>query len=479
MTRRRFLRIAGAAGAFLLGGGPGTRAGAAPGRERKEDDMTGRLGRIGVSEDGRRLVAGRDRTFFWMGDTAWELFHRLDRRKAERFLANRARLGFNLVQAVILAEHDGLNSPNAYGERPLEGNDPTRPNEGYMRHVDWVVRRAARHGLYIGLLPTWGDKVNEGQWGTGPVVFNEANAHAWGRYLGARYRKDTNIAWILGGDRPPVHENRDYRPLWRAMARGIDEGSGRRVFKTYHPTGGSSTSQWLHNEEWLDMNMMQSGHGGGRDVPVWEWIERDRAMSPVKPTLDGEPNYEDHPVNPWPKWDPANGYFRDHDVRKQLYRSVFAGGCGVTYGHHFIWQMYEKGREPVNNGNEFIPWPEAMNRPAARQVQYLRALMESRPMEGRVPAQEMVLSDLGSGGGHIRACRDAGGRWAFVYLPRPLPVTVDLKALGPGKARAAWYDPCDGSRTDIGRFAANEPRTFTPPGLRPDIVLTLDRGQSR
>ena len=432
------------------------------------------LPRIGVSADGRFLTAGR-RPFFWMGDTAWELFHRLDRREAGKYLANRARNRFNLVQAVILAEQDGLNVPNRYGERPLLGNDPERPNERYMRHVDWIIREAARLGIYVGLLPTWGDKVNEGQWGVGPVVFNEANAHAWGRYLGARYRKDTNIAWILGGDRPPVHESRDYRPLWRAMAAGIDEGAGCRTLKTYHPMGGNSTSKWLHGENWLDMNMMQSGHGGGRDVPVWEWIERDLALAPAKPTLDGEPNYEDHPVNPWPKWDPANGYFRDHDVRKQVYRSVFAGACGVTYGHHFIWQMWDRGREVSNNGDEFIPWHKAIDRPGATQVRHLRALMQSRPMARRVPAQGMVLSDIGTGGSHIRACRDAVGKWAFVYLPRPLPVTVDLKVLGTGKVRAGWHDPCDGSWTEIGRFTADGPRTFSPPGLRPDIVLTLDR----
>jgi hypothetical protein len=35
--------------------------------------------------------------------------------------------------------------------------------------------------------------------------------------------------------------------------------------------------------------------------------------------LDAEPNYEDHPVNPWPKWNTDSGYYRDYDVRKQLY----------------------------------------------------------------------------------------------------------------------------------------------------------------
>ena len=84
------------------------------------------------------------------------------------------------------------------------------------------------------------------------------------------------------------------------------------------------------------MNMMQSGYGSGHDVPVWNSIHHDYHLQPAKPTLDAEPNYEDHPVNPWPKWDTASGYFRDYHVRKQCYRSVFGGAPGVSYGHHAV-----------------------------------------------------------------------------------------------------------------------------------------------
>jgi hypothetical protein len=260
------------------------------------------------------------------------------------------------------------------------------------------------------------------------------------------------------------------------MAAGIDEGTKGRPLKTYHPSGGSSSSQWLHAEPWLDLNMMQTGHGGGHDVPGWEWIERDLGLSPPKPVLDGEPNYEDHPVNPWPKWDPRTGYFRDHDVRKQLWRSVFAGACGVTYGHHFVWQFCDPARrEPVNNGNEIIPWKIAALRPGAEQVRHLRALMESRPMDARIPDQAMIVSDPGKGGDHVRAARDARGRWAFVYLPNAKAVTVDLSRLGGRKVRARWLDPVDGSWIDLGKVGTDPARTFTPPGDRPDRVLVLDR----
>lgn len=108
-----------------------------------------------VSENGRFLVHTDGRPFFYLGDTAWELFHRLDREDANAYLENRAAKGFTVIQAVVLAEVDGLHVPNAYGDLPLHGNDPTRPNEAYFTHVDYIVERAAALGLYLGMLPTW------------------------------------------------------------------------------------------------------------------------------------------------------------------------------------------------------------------------------------------------------------------------------------------------------------------------------------
>lgn len=429
------------------------------------------LPRLQISSNRRFIITESGDPFFWLGDTAWELFHRLTREEAERYFANRQANRFTVIQAVALAEFDGLNTPNAYGERPLLDNDPTRPNEAYFAYVDELIQMAARHDLYVGLLPTWGDKVNR-QWGAGPIVFNPENARVYGRFLGARYREQTNIVWILGGDRPAIHEDHDYRPIWRAMAAGIDAGMGRASFKTYHPAGGRSTSAWLHDEPWLDMHMMQSGHGSGRDVPVWDWVTHDYALTPAKPTLDGEPNYEDHPVSPWPTWDPKNGYFRDHDVRKQLYRSVFAGACGVTYGHHAVWQFADAQRGAINHAE--FSWDVALGRPGARQVRHLRALMESRPYLNRIPDQTMLLSDPGVGGNHVRATRDAEGCYAFVYLPLPLPVTVNLAVISGATVNAWWYAPCTGEATWIGQFPATGAQTFSPAGQHPDWVLVLD-----
>ena len=83
--------------------------------------------RVRVSESGRFLVTEDGRPFFYLGDTAWELFHRLTREDAVRYLQLRADQGYTAIQAVALAELDGLTVPNAYGDLPLVDRDPTRP----------------------------------------------------------------------------------------------------------------------------------------------------------------------------------------------------------------------------------------------------------------------------------------------------------------------------------------------------------------
>ena len=50
--------------------------------------------RLKVSDNHHFLVTENGTPFFWLGDTAWEIFHRLTREDAERYLENRAPLAF-------------------------------------------------------------------------------------------------------------------------------------------------------------------------------------------------------------------------------------------------------------------------------------------------------------------------------------------------------------------------------------------------
>jgi hypothetical protein len=454
---------------------------------------------IHVHSGGHLLQTADGQPFFWLGDTAWELIDHTTREESQYYLHARAAQGYTVIQTVVLAEFGGITKPSALGEKPFLNDDPSRPNEAYFDHVKEIVTDAAARRLYVALVPIWGDKLTA-PWGDGPRLFrldNLAVAEGYGRYLAHKLRDCTNVVWILGGDRPPrlagIHSrsllqraeaagfppDQDWTPIWRAVAKGLAEGSDQKPLVLYHPQGGpDSSSVFLHDEPWLSVNGMQSGHGGGHDVPVWEWIARDYAKSPPKPTLDLEPNYEDHPFNPWPEWNPATGYFRDLDVRKQVYRSVFAGGCGVTYGHHAVWGFVGPRNPVINYADR--DWIDALYRPAGRQMTFLRQLIESRPFFTRIPDQQLIADNPSEGALHAVATRGEDGAYAFIYIPlNGESITVDLDRLQPGPLRAWWYDPRTGVGTLIGEIEGNSTRTFRSPPYGPDWVLVLDSVASR
>jgi hypothetical protein len=437
------------------------------------------LPRLKISDNCRFLIQADGSPFFYLGDTAWELFHRLNREEADRYLANRASKGFTVIQAVALAELDGLNTPNAYGHRPLIDNDPTKPDmkdgpaNDYWDHVDYIVDQATARGLVIGLLPTWGDKWNK-KWGVGGGSFTPQSAAAYGEWLGRRY-KDKALIWILGGDRPI--ETDQHRDVIRAMARGLSQGDGGTHLKTFHPPGGNGSSTWWHDDDWLDFNMRQNGHVAeftGR----YDQTRADYDRTPIKPVLDGEPIYEDHPIS----FDPKKfGHSIAADVRRPLYWDLFGGACGHTYGHHSVWQMYDPQRgQPINN--PLLPWYEALDQPGAGQMQHAKHLLLSRPFLTRVPDDTVIVTDRvptsvpGAGRYRFAATRDESGSCAMVYAPAGRAFRVRMDKISGPTVKAWWFNPRTGEAKSIGEFPNTGEREFTPPdaGELLDWVLVLD-----
>ncbi len=224
---------------------------------------------------------------------------------------------------------------------------------------------------------------------------------------------------------------------------------------TFHPQGGKSSSTFVQAEDWLDFHMIQSGHH--RYCPTHEFVERDYRMQPRRPTLDAEPGYEDHPN----RFNTRNGWLDQHDVRRSLYWSLFAGGCGYTYGCHDIWQMYQEGRQPVSWAR--TPWRQALDLPGAGQVQHARALLEERSYLTRIPDQSVIVGNAFAGEDHIRATRCAEGGYILVYIPSGQHVDIDLRSLRSSRAQASWHDPRTGARRAIGVVECGAKQPFAPP----------------
>ncbi|MEP0711765.1 MAG: glycoside hydrolase family 140 protein [Algoriphagus sp.] len=450
-----------------------------------------------VTTNGRYLETLDSKPFFWLGDTAWELFHKLDREEAVHYLKTRANQGFTVIQAVILAERDGVRTPNAYGELPFLNFDPTRPNEAYFSHVDFIITEANKLGLTIGVLPTWGDKVFSAHPGAGPIIFNAENAKIYGRFLGKRYR-DNDLVWILGGDRSVANE--EVAQTWEAMAEGLDEGGNATHLITYHPRGSSSSSDSFTDADWIDFNMYQSGHVK-KFNDVYRYAQKDLALRPIKPTVEGEAAYEDIPLKFWDymKFEPGEfsaftdengnlkdrtpfpeGFFTGYDVRVLAYWNMLAGAAGYTYGNNAVWQMHKNGETFV------IPtltdWKGALKRPGAESMTYFRKFFEGIDFTKIMSDQELILSENPENENHIRAARANDGSFLIAYLAKPREVTLDLSEMTGAKLSGVWYNPRTGKSKALPKFSPTNPLTTSPPTNGPEddwVILILDKVEIR
>lgn len=421
-------------------------------------------GKLKVSENKRFLVFKDGTPFYYLGDTGWELFHRLNKDETEKYLENRRAKGFTVIQAVALAELDGLNTTNAEGNKPLINNDPLRPNEAYFAHIDWVIKKAQEKGIFIGLLPTWGDKVDK-RWGIGPVIFNKENAFRYGQWIGNRYKDFQNIIWINGGDRDGGGDN---KVIWDAIGEGV-KSVDKNHLMTFHPWGERSSSEWFQNSSWLDFNMSQTGHGQRNYAIYKRIIVRDYDLKPVKPCFDGEPRYEDHPVN----WNPdVLGWFDDADIRQAMYWNLFSGGFGHTYGCHPIWQMLAPGRDPVGLARH--NWYDDLDLPGASDLIHGRRLLESRPFLSRIPDQSLIVPSYYPETDYVVATRGDG--YAFVYFPTGWAAEIYLDKIDAKTINAYWFDPQKGEAKMIETVPGTGTRKFTPPtnGRGNDWILVLD-----
>lgn len=146
-------------------------------------NMTGLLK---ISKNSRFLQTSDGAPFFFLADTAWELFHRLTLDEIDFYLDARMEQGFNVIQAVLISELDGVRTPNAYGLLPLIDMNPEKPNHDYFDFVEKVLKMTESKGMFLALVPGWGDKVDQ-VFGIGPEIFNAANGYSYGKWLGRRF----------------------------------------------------------------------------------------------------------------------------------------------------------------------------------------------------------------------------------------------------------------------------------------------------
>lgn len=433
-----------------------------------------------VSANGRYFMTSDGKPFFWLGDTGWLLFSKLKREEAVKYLDDRKQKGFNVIQVMVLHTTAVVN---AYGDTALRqrnvakpittpGSDPGNAAQyDYWDHVDYIIDAAAEREMYIAMVPVWGSEVKAGR-------VSVAQSKQYATFLANRYKNKTNLVWLNGGD----IKGTDGMAVWKMLGNTLNQLDPNHLI-TFHPRGRYTSSDWFHNEPWLDFNMFQSGHRRynqdttradlhhfGEDN--YKYIALDLAQQPVKPTFDGEPSYENIPQG---LHDFNEKLWTADDLRRYAYWSVFAGGCGFTYGNNAVMQMHRIGDKDANYGVK-QNWFDAINDPGAGQMQYLKVLIMTKGLVfDRVPAQSIIAGEAGDKYEHLVATR--GTTYAMVYTYAGRTISVNMDKLEGVNGTVSWYNPRTGETTPAGEFKKEGVATYDPPGEPAngnDWVLVID-----
>jgi hypothetical protein len=429
---------------------------------------------VTVSENHRYFVKADGTPFFWLGDTAWGIFSHPAPKDVDLYLDDRKAKGFTVIQGVIaLWDYRGRRNPD--GELPFVDGDLGRINEAYYKNVDSVLEKVEARGMYMAVLPYWhknaGDRLTENN--------NPEKMQAYCKFLAQRYARH-NVFWILGGDSTAEGEaGEKIRHITEMEAQGLIEGARladvKKILISYHPTGRQSSSFWFQPAAWLDFNVMQSGHF--INTSNFRMIAGDWSKTPVKPTLDMEPGYENI----------TDGLVRDRtnavrlsaaDVRRSAYLAVFAGAAGHSYGNGEVYEFWSTNTvRKLPGWGSGLDWHQSLKLPGSGQMQFLRRLIESRPMLNRIPDQSLIVGETGRRATErIEATRADDGGYAFIFTATGKPFTVDVSKLSGPKLRCWWYDPRTGKSLYFGRLPRSGLYTFKPPatGEGSDWVLVLD-----
>lgn len=425
------------------------------------------LKNLTIGNDSRTFMTSDGKPFFWLGDTGWLLFVKLNRQETLQYLDVRKAQGFNVIQVMVV--HDVNNAKNVYGQYAIKGGDISQPvvtkgsdtadaaQYDFWDHVDFVIGEAGKRGLYMALVPVWGSNVKEKK-------VTSKQAEIFSRFLANRYKDYTNIIWLNGGD----IKGTVGMDVWQTIGRTIKKYDPNHLM-TFHPRGRYSSSEWFQNASWLDFNMFQSGHRNyAQDTSAdeknhfgednWRYVNVDYKKIPTKPTMDGEPSYENIPQglhdSLQTRWDAA-------DVRRYAYWSVFAGGAGFTYGENAIMQFHKNDGKKGSYGVT-EPWTKTLYAPGALQIHFIKDLLADYAYWQRKPAQQIIVNNQGKKYHYLLATQ--GKDFAMVYTYCGEPITIDASKMNFTIGATMWFSPSTGAQYNATPIGDNKQLKFIPKG---------------
>jgi hypothetical protein len=291
-----------------------------------------------------------------------------------------------------------------------------------------------------------------------------AAANAYGQYLGNRYKKFPNVAWLSGNDFGGWQKESD-DALVKAVAKGIKSADpGHIQTVEFDPPFGSS----LDDVSWAAIISINGAYIYG---PTYIQVLHNYNQTPVMPVFLMEAHYELERVGR------VSDYGTPPVLRREEYWAMLSGGKGQFYGNFYTWS-FASG------------WKYYIDTPGAAQVTIWKDFFSALPWQDLVPDQDhsVLTAGLGNYGDlqtpvsisdYATASKTPDGSYVAVYMPTVRTITVNMASLK-GNAVAKWFDPTNAAYTSISgqSFPNKGTQQFTPPGNNHDgdgdWILLLD-----
>jgi hypothetical protein len=248
--------------------------------------------------------------------------------------------------------------------------------------------------------------------------------------------------------------NDEFVPILRELSAGIKEGDKGKHLITFKPDPSPYTSSFLHSENWLDFNSMQTWNGVNL---IYPFVSVDYNINPPKPVLMAEGAYEEgseYGFAVTPLW-----------VRRQAYYSYLAG-AHHAYGHNDSWRVLPT-------------WKKALDASGAYQMGILKKIFTGLTEWWLLVPDQSIFEkgSLVSGKLLNLSARHKDGKWVMVYLSRTCSFTIKLNKVCTAekqKIKASWIDPRNGKKISAGQYAARGIKSFSTPRGFEDAVLILE-----
>jgi hypothetical protein len=433
-------------------------------------------GALRVAENRRTFSYADGTPFFWLGDTWWMGLSKRLRwpEDFQQLTADRTAKGFSVIQIVagLYPDVPDAFDPRCENEAGFAWESQcARIHPAYFDMADLRIRWLVLQGLMPCILGSWGYYLMQ-------FGLNKLKQH-W-RYLIARWAAYPVLWCIAGEGAMPYYLSETKEADAQQQRVGLTElGKFIRQYDPYqrlitiHPT--QIGRDQVVEDAVLDFDMLQTGHGGYRDVSnTVTKVRLEYQRKPTMPVVVGETNYEGiiHAT-------------QDEVQRLSFWAAMLSGAAGYTYGANGIWQVNRADQPfgPSPHGGTWgnTNWEEASQLPGAEQLGKARRLLERYPWQQFAPHPEWI--EPSATPEDVDAPFSAGipgkVRIFYFYMPvfpwsaRPIRVLSLEKEI---RYRAFYWDPRTACEYDLGSVEPDSDGSWRVP-VQPEMkdwVLILE-----